>query len=65
MNILVNDIPREINTPTLAAALVELGFDHPAIATAVNGVFVPASNRAAQVLSQGDKLEILSPMQGG
>ncbi len=65
MQITVNANPREISADTLAAALVELGFTSPAIATALNGQFVPAPARDATPLSDGDRLEILAPMQGG
>lgn len=53
--------------PTLAltAALAELGFTSPALATAVNGLFVPRDMRADVALTDGDQLEVLAPMQGG
>ena len=31
----------------------------------LNGAFVPGSARAGQVLKDGDRLEVLAPMQGG
>jgi sulfur carrier protein len=31
----------------------------------VNGRFVPAPARAATALNDGDKLEVVAPMQGG
>ena len=49
----------------LAAALAELGFAEAVIATAVNGTFVPAPKRSAAALADGDRLEVLAPMQGG
>ena len=55
--------------PTAARDLSELvaSFDAGAnrVATAVNGAFVPADARAMTVLKEGDKIEIVSPRQGG
>ncbi len=65
MNIKVNAVPHEIEGNLLSAVLIELGFDNPAIATALNGRFVPRTDRNATTLSEGDQLEILAPMQGG
>ncbi|MCG7630193.1 sulfur carrier protein ThiS [Lyngbya sp. CCY1209] len=65
MKILVNSEPHEITGPSLAAALMELGYTSPAIATALNGQFVARDARAAQPLHPGDRIEVLAPMQGG
>ena len=65
MHITVNAKPHDISAETLAAALVELGFTSPAIATALNGQFVPVPAREATHLTAGDRLEVLAPMQGG
>ncbi|MEM9578171.1 MAG: sulfur carrier protein ThiS [Pseudomonadota bacterium] len=65
MHITVNAKAHDIAADTLDAALVELGFTSPAIATALNGQFVPISARGATALRAGDRLEVLSPMQGG
>ncbi|MEO1140117.1 MAG: sulfur carrier protein ThiS [Pseudomonadota bacterium] len=65
MNILVNAEPRDITADTLADALSELGFDNPAIATALNGTFVPRQCRPTTRMNDGDRLEVLAPMQGG
>ena len=65
MNIEVNGEWREVRAVDLAAALEELGFADAVLATALNGAFVPAGERAAAVLAEGDRLEILAPMQGG
>lgn len=65
MNITVNAKPHEVAAQTLAAALVELGFTSPSVATALNGQFVPRAARGATDLSDGDRLEVLAPMQGG
>lgn len=65
MRIEVNGNPGEVATRTLAEVLAELGFAGGALATAVNGHFVPATRRAETVLNEGDRVEVLAPMQGG
>jgi sulfur carrier protein len=50
---------------TVAGLIEELGLDADAVATAVDGVFVPRAVRAAARLAPGVKIEILEPMQGG
>jgi sulfur carrier protein len=65
MRIEVNGEAREVTATTLAAALDELGWGTAKVATALNGDFVPASLRADQTLRDGDRLEVLAPMQGG
>ena len=65
MNIQLNGEWREVRAADLAAALAELGFADAIIATAVNGEFVPAAARATAALAEGDRLEVLAPMQGG
>lgn len=63
--ITLNGERREIASLTLAAALDELGYGGARIATAVNGTFVPAAARPTTELAQGDRLEVLTPRQGG
>jgi sulfur carrier protein len=65
MKILVNGDSREVAAPTLDAALSELGYGNSVVATALNGNFVPAQARAGAALSEGDRIEVLAPMQGG
>ena len=65
MNLIVNAQSCEVTATTLANALSELGFTGPAIATALNGQFVPREARDTATLSDGDRLEVLAPMQGG
>ncbi len=65
MRIFVNGEQREIAEPTLELTLSALGFGGRKIATAVNGRFVPATLRPATKLVDGDKVEIVAPMQGG
>jgi len=65
MKILVNGAWRETRHAELARALEELGYRASAVSTAVNGEFVPAAQRARTRLAEGDRLEVLAPMQGG
>ncbi|KAB7613796.1 sulfur carrier protein ThiS [Amylibacter sp. SFDW26] len=65
MKINVNGESQNVTAATLAEALIELGFGDAKVATAVNEGFVPAGLRAGHVLNEGDRLEVLAPMQGG
>ena len=64
MNITLNGNPCRTDAATLAALLAEQGFG-PKVATARNGDFVPATLRPATPLAEGDRIEVLAPMQGG
>ena len=65
MRIFVNDEARDFDAATLAAALETLGFGGRKIATAVNGRFVAATARPGTKLADGDRIEVVAPMQGG
>ncbi|AZO79531.1 MULTISPECIES: sulfur carrier protein ThiS [unclassified Bosea (in: a-proteobacteria)] len=65
MQIIVNGDTREVAAPVLAETLAELGYAGAVVATAVNEAFVSAAARAQTILTEGDRLEILAPMQGG
>lgn len=65
MRIDLNGTPRTVVARSLAEALSELGYDGAAVATALNGTFVPAAARAGTLLQDGDRIEVLAPMQGG
>ncbi|MCC5984438.1 MAG: sulfur carrier protein ThiS [Rhodobacteraceae bacterium] len=65
MRIEVNGAMREVSGPSLADALAELGWAEARVATALNGAFVPKGARAETPLTEGDRLEVLAPMQGG
>lgn len=65
MKILVNGDWRDVNTNLLAMVLQELGYHQGAFATAVNGTVVPSTERAQAVICEGDRIEVLAPMQGG
>ena len=65
MKILVNGAWRDTGAVDLATALAELGYGEAVVATALNGEFVPVSSRSGARLADGDRLEVLAPMQGG
>jgi sulfur carrier protein len=65
MRIEVNGEARDLAATTLAQALIDLGWGEAKVATALNGEFVPAAARATQTLRDGDRIEVLAPMQGG
>ena len=64
MRITVNGEAVETAAGTLAALLDELGQGDAKVATAVNEVFVPMGARG-RALAPGDRVEIVSPRQGG
>lgn len=65
MKIIVNGRMRETGASRLDAALDELGYGGAVVATALNGQFVPRAARDRHELRDGDRLEIVAPMQGG
>jgi len=65
MKILVNGGWRDTMAAELSAVLEELGYGDSVVTTAVNGEFVAAALRAGTRLAEGDRVEVLAPMQGG
>ncbi|MBZ9820431.1 sulfur carrier protein ThiS [Mesorhizobium sp. CA4] len=65
MKLIVNGEALEARAATLDALLKELDYEGNWLAIALNGDVVPAANRAEFRLADGDRIEILSPMQGG
>lgn len=65
MQIDLNGTPFKVLARSLAEVLEELDYGGLAIATAVNGTFVPAAARTGTLLQDGDRIEVLAPMQGG
>jgi len=65
MRIIVNGSSRDTAAQDLASVLAELGLGGAVVATALNGQFVPSSARGATRITEGDRLEVLAPMQGG
>lgn len=65
LDIVVNGERFTTEAATLAELVVAAGFGDARVATAVNGDFVPERARAARQLVGGDRVEIVSPRQGG
>ncbi|TGP50816.1 sulfur carrier protein ThiS [bacterium M00.F.Ca.ET.230.01.1.1] len=65
MKLTVNGQSHDVAAGTLAALLIELDFQGGWLATALNGDVVPARERDRCTLTEGDRIEILSPMKGG
>lgn len=65
MKITLNGKMREVTGPTVQDALIEIGLGTGRIATALNGDFLPAATRPSAALKDGDRLEVVAPMQGG
>jgi sulfur carrier protein len=65
MKITVNGKSRVVSGRSLPDLLEELGYSGAVVATAVNHEFVPVRARAQRVLDEGDRLEVVAPMQGG
>ncbi len=61
----VNGEHTETSAATLAELVVQLGHADNAIATALNGEFIPRAARATTMIAQNDRVEIVAPRQGG
>lgn len=64
-SIVVNGETVNCTSRALDEVLQELGYGGVTVATAVNGNFVPASQRADVTLAPGDHVEVVAPRQGG
>ena len=65
MKLTVNGEDREVAADTLGTLLAELDYESGWLATAVNSMVIRAADRPACRLRDGDRVEILSPRQGG
>jgi sulfur carrier protein len=65
MKIILNGEPHETEAATIEALLIELDLSDAVVATALNSDFVAKPKRTEAGLSEGDRVEILAPMQGG
>ena len=61
----INGEQTTVSARDLGALLDELSYEGEWLATAVNGMLVRREERGGFSLKQGDRIEILSPMQGG
>jgi sulfur carrier protein len=50
---------------TLVDVLKIFDFEGKVVATAVNDTFIPVGMRASCLIKDGDRIEVLAPMQGG
>ena len=65
MKIMINGENHNVDHQTLAELLNLLGHESTAVATAINGVFVPIADRESSFLQEQDTVEIIAPMAGG
>ncbi len=65
MKLYLNGEVLEVEAGTLAALLEERGLGGRVVGTAVNEVFVAAASRETRQLKNGDRVEVVAPMQGG
>jgi len=66
VNIFVNGEPLIIDADATVRDLISrLGYDAKGVAVAVNGEFVSRSNHANCQLKMDDRVDIVTPMQGG
>ncbi|WP_102222882.1 sulfur carrier protein ThiS [Acidimangrovimonas sediminis] len=65
MQILLNGAPVETAARTLADLVEERALDATSVATALDAEFVPRALRPATSLTEGARVEIVAPMQGG
>lgn len=65
MTVIINGEIHERQEQTLATLLSALDYEGEWLATAVNGEIVHREERAEYRLCDGDRIEILTPMQGG
>ena len=65
ITVIVNGERLSSSATTLAGLLCEAGYGEGKVATARNGDFVPERMRAATAIADGDRIEIVSPRQGG
>lgn len=65
MKLTINGNALDTDSATLSDLLTALDYEGEWLATAVNGELVHREKRATQKLAEGDRIEILSPMQGG
>ena len=65
MTIVLNGVLTDVTNARLDQTLLELGYGDAKIATAVNGDFVAVLSRSQTNLSEGDRVEVVAPLQGG
>ena len=62
----VNGEPYQFDTDcSIENALGVLGFRHNEVAVAINSEFVPRGEYAQTLLKEGDRVDVVAPVQGG
>ncbi|RWX14182.1 sulfur carrier protein ThiS [Rhizobium hidalgonense] len=65
MQLIINGEAQTIAAATLSQLLTALDYEGDWLATAVNGELVHREDREEHMLNDNDRIEILTPMQGG
>lgn len=65
MRLIINGEPETIVATTLSQLLAALDYEGEWLATAVNGELIHREDRDDHLLNDNDRIEILTPMQGG
>ena len=65
MRVIVNGEGAEVGATDLAAMLSEMDFPVTQVAIAVNQRVVPRGRWSETALAAGDRIEIITPRQGG
>jgi sulfur carrier protein len=65
MRLIVNGEDHHLDAVSLSDVLTLLDFEGGWLATAVNGELVHREDRADHRLAEGDRIEVLTPLQGG
>lgn len=67
MRLVVNGEPRNLDGHRLADVLATVGLEpeRPGVAVAVNGEVVRRSDWAERTLEEGDRVEVVTAVQGG
>ena len=65
MRLIVNGEDYHLDAATLTEVMSLLDYEGGWLATAVNGELVHREDRTGHRLSEGDRIEILTPLQGG
>ncbi len=65
MRLTINGESHQLETTRLSEVLILLEFEGKWLVTAVNGVLIHRDEWGHYRLGDGDRVEILAPMQGG
>jgi sulfur carrier protein len=65
MRVIINGEARDLESSNLESLLLECGYQDKPIATALNGEFIHRHLRVETILREDDRVEIVSPIEGG